>query len=431
MRGARSLVFLLVVLAGLGAYLYFVEMKREPGDAAEKREKVFAVEADKIEQLTIKSATGETTTLKKNGAEWQVVTPADGGAVDSSEVSGITTNLSTLEQQRVIDENPQDLKEFGLATPRIEVMFKAAAAEHKLLIGAKTPTGSDLYAKVDGKPRVFLISSFLESTFNRTPFDLRDKTALKLDAERVDGLEVTTPGSTLRFGKVNGSWQLVAPAEARSDAVMISSAVSRLSSAQMKAMAPGTDLTEYGLDKPAATVRVSSGSAQATLLVGKTAEEGTVYAKDASRPGIFTIESAIVDELKKNPGEYRQKDLFDVRAFNATSLEVTHGTQTLTFKKDGDKWKQTAPAAKDGDATKIDTVLAVSTGARAISFVDKAPSAKADVVVAMKGQAGAEERVSFYKQGADGLAVRSGSSGAAKIDAAVIDDIIKAVEALK
>ena len=49
----------------------------------------------------------------------------------------------------------------------------------------------------------------------------------------------------------------------------------------------------------------------------------------------------------------------------------------------------------------------------------------------MKGQTGAEERVSFYKHGTDGFAVRSGNSGAAKIDPALIDDIKKAVEALK
>ena len=33
MRGLRSFHVLLVVAAGLGAYLYFVESKREPGDA--------------------------------------------------------------------------------------------------------------------------------------------------------------------------------------------------------------------------------------------------------------------------------------------------------------------------------------------------------------------------------------------------------------
>ena len=49
-------------------------------------------------------------------------------------------------------------------------------------MGNKTPTGSDLYAQVEGQPKLFLISGYLEDTFNRTTFDLRDKTALKFYA---------------------------------------------------------------------------------------------------------------------------------------------------------------------------------------------------------------------------------------------------------
>lgn len=433
MRGARSLIFLVIVAVGLGAYLYFVELKREPGDAPEKHDKVFTVEADKIEELTIRSASGEKTTLKKNGSDWQVVSPADNGpaAVDQGEVSGITTNLATLEQQRVVEEKAEDLKEFGLAEPRIEVAFTAGGAEQKLQIGSKTPTGSDLYAKLDGQAKVFLISSFLESTFNRGTFDLRDKSALKIEADKADAMEVATKDATLRFAKASTGWQMTSPAENRADAVLIGSLVSRLGSLQMKAMAPGTDLKTFGLDTPAATVRVGAGSSQATLLIGKAAEEGTVYAKDASRPGVFTIESSIVDDLRKDASEYRHKDIFDARAFNTTHVEVTRGAETMTFEKTGDKWKQLAPAAKDADTAKVESLLSSVTGARAISFVDKAPTAKPELIVALKYEGGKEERVSFYKEGANAFAIRAGTTGAAKIDPPLIDDIGKAIEALK
>src|SRR5688572_6989029 len=150
MRGGRSLLVLLVVAAAFGAYLYFVEMKRDPLDTGEKRDKVFTVEADKIDEITVKSESGDRTTMKKDGTAWQIVAPA--AKADATEVSGISTNLSTLEQQRVVEENPQNLKDFGLAEPRIEVTFKEGGKEQTLLIGSKTPTGNDLYAKVAGQP---------------------------------------------------------------------------------------------------------------------------------------------------------------------------------------------------------------------------------------------------------------------------------------
>ena len=97
-------------------------------------------------------------------------------------------NLASLEQQRVIDENPSDVTEFGLAEPRVEVTFKSGGQEQKLFIGSKTPTGGDVYARTAASPKVFLIASYLDSTFNRSTFDLRDKTALEFERVQRDDI---------------------------------------------------------------------------------------------------------------------------------------------------------------------------------------------------------------------------------------------------
>ena len=439
MRGARSLLILLVIAGAFGAYLYFVEAKRDPLDTGEKRDKVFAVEADKIEEITIKSESGDRTTLKKDGGGWQIAAPA-GAPADPTEASGISTNLSTLEQQRVVDENPKELKDFGLAEPRIEITFKEGGKEQTLQIGSKTPTGNDLYAKIASQPKVFLIAAYLESTFNRSTFDLRDKTVLKVDAQQVDSLEIAAEAGAKKFTKVNGAWQLTSPAEPRSDAAGIDTVVSRVLNAQMKALAPAKDSKEYGFDKPAATVRIGTGSSQATLLIGNAAEEGSVYAKDAARAEIFTIEAGILDDVKKAPSEFRQKDLFDARSFNTTKVEIVRGGATWTFEKvkekgkDGaetEKWVQRTPATKDADADKMNTLLTTLTGARADAFVDKAPAAKPEVTVTLTHEGGKTERVSFTRNGSDGFASRDGMSGAAKIPIALVDDVVKNIEALK
>ena len=143
MRGLRTFLGLLVILVALGGYLYFVESKRTPGDSGPKKEKVFTVESDKIEEISIKSEAGEQTTLKKSGTTWQIVAPVT-AKPDDAEVSGLTTNLSGLEIQSVVDENAAELKEYGLAEPRVRVTFKAGGQSQTLEIGNKTPPGSDL-----------------------------------------------------------------------------------------------------------------------------------------------------------------------------------------------------------------------------------------------------------------------------------------------
>src|SRR5262249_44910933 len=157
-------IALAVVLAGLFAYIYFVTWKKSGSDAASKQEKVFAsAQSDKIDELKIRSASGDTTTLKKENNAWQLVAPLSARA-DEPEVSGITSALSSVEVVRVIEEKPADLKDYGLTTPRIEVDFKGSGDKdyHRLLIGDKSPTGGDMFAKRENEPRVFLVPAFQE-----------------------------------------------------------------------------------------------------------------------------------------------------------------------------------------------------------------------------------------------------------------------------
>ena len=75
MRGLRSTLALLVILLGLGAYIYFVTSKQSD-DRGSKQEKLFtSVEADKVDELKIKAASGDRTTLKKEGGTWKIVEP--------------------------------------------------------------------------------------------------------------------------------------------------------------------------------------------------------------------------------------------------------------------------------------------------------------------------------------------------------------------
>ena len=444
MRGLRSFLVLIVIGAGLGAYLYFVESKRDPSDA-DKKEKVFTVESEKIDELNVKSESGERTTLRKTDKEWQIVAPV-AAQPDSAAVSGLTSNLSSLELQRVIDDNPQDLAEYGLAQPRLEVAFKAGGQEHRLLIGRKTPAATELYAKLGDGKRVFLIPGFVDTTFNKTTFDLRDKTVLRVERDKIEAASIASSKRTLQFAKAGGEWTLTAPVKARGDFTTIDGLVSRLITLQMKSLvAPeAASLTEYGLDKPDVTIQLGSGSSQATLLLGKTAGDGVVYAKDQSRPAIVTVDATLLPDVSKEIGEFRQKDLFDGRAFNATRLEVTRSGQSSVFEKtktknkdgqDEEKWKQSSPTARDVDQSTVDNLISAVTASRAMSFVDSAPKAgldKPELVIALTSDEGKRvEKVSFSRSGAEGYGARDGEPGVAKVDVATIDNIVKSLDAIK
>ena len=180
MRGGRSLLVLFVAFGGLVAYLYFVDAKKPvTEEGVEKRDKVFTVDADKIEELKLKSSSGETSTLKKAKDGWQLVEPLT-AKVDESEVSGITSNLAS-----VGDPERRGRGAEGPAAIRARQAADRGRLQGGRRQGLPAPAprrqGAGrrrLYAQLAGQKRVFVIPSFVESSFDRKPFDLRDKKIL-------------------------------------------------------------------------------------------------------------------------------------------------------------------------------------------------------------------------------------------------------------
>jgi hypothetical protein len=169
-----------------------------------------------------------------------------------------------------------------------------------------------------------------------------------------------------------------------------------------------------------------------------------VFAKDQSKPMVVTIDSTVLDELTKEPGEFRQKDLFDARAFNATHLEILSGKETLSFEKttvknkdgqDEEKWRQVAPSAQDVDQTKVDNLLSAITQTRADSFAEstaKTGLESPELTATVKSDEGRRaETVKFARSGADVYAARDGEGGAAAIEASTLDNIVKALQELQ
>ena len=235
MHGTKSAILLLVVLGGLGGYIYFVDSKRDPAAATANAKAFTDLVADNIEEIEIRNADGVTSHVQRVGTDWQLVAP-DKADADDGVVGTVTSNLSTLEVQRVVDENPTDLAQYGLNPPRIDVSFRLKDQKdfQRLLVGEKTPTGGDFFAKRPNENRVFLISSFLDSIFNKTTFDLRDKAVLKFDRNQAQAIEIVSGASTTQFTGSGSEWRIAKPMSARADYAAVEGLMTRLSSTFMQ-----------------------------------------------------------------------------------------------------------------------------------------------------------------------------------------------------
>ena len=345
----------------------------------------------------------------------------------------------------MVDENATDLAQFGLAAPRIEVGFKQAGqgAASRLLIGDANATGGEIYATVPGSARVFLVSSFLESTFGKGTFDLRDKTVLAFDRAAVDALEIVTKDQRLAFVKTGDEWALTSPVAARADQGQVQGAIGSLQTLAMKSIAAPDaaekDLATFGLDKPELTATVGAGSTRATLALGRTDESGNVFARDLASRMVVTVDPALLNALRNTPDSFRPKDVFDFRSFTANRLEVTRGASTVAFEnvagKDGTSaWKRLTPAGAV-EASAMDGLLSAFSGLSVDGYVGAEVKTGAEapiaVVTAKFDDGKKTERVVFGKVGSDVFAMRAGEPGAAKVDAAKFDEALKALDAIK
>ena len=499
MRSGKSFLVLLILAVGVGAYAYFVESKKDlTADTATKHPKIVTADSAKVTDIEVKSATGDATTLKKNGQDWQITSPVAADA-DSATVNSLVSSLTSLESQRTVDDHPTSVTQFGLSPARFSVAYKQTGdtAFHRIDFGNKTPAGSDTYVQVEGQPAVMLVSSYIEDTLNKGTFDFRDKNALKISKDGIDSLTLEPAGGTkVTAAKKGSDWRLTAPVDARADFSAVDTLVNRLSDAKMKALvAPGSrppapkpadtkkpadtttppapetpkpedaakpaekpatgadtnysaaDLKAYGLDKPQLVATIGAGSSKATIEIGGKYDDSTVYARDLSRPVIFTLDKAVLDDVNKKPGDLRVKDIFEFRTFTASAVDLTYGGITYSFVKTKapapakpdqspapvDTWKETKPAAKDVDQTKLTDLLTNLSNLRSDSFSDKALSSGEDLTIDAKfDNAGStkEEKVTLRKSGDKAQAVQPGDTGASNVPTADLDKIISGFKAL-
>jgi hypothetical protein len=452
MRGVRSTLALCVVAVSLGGYAYFIEADRPTEPTTDQLVPVFDFESDDITTMTVTAENGNRTVVDNSEARWRLVEPFAGN-VDVTAVVGLASSIATLEMQRIVAEPENDvaLATFGLDEPRITVgVATTSGTDTSLLIGARTPTGGDVYATLAGSNRVFLMSGYLDDTFNQSTFDLRDKTILDFTNDEVEGLEITGDEVAVQLRKTGNRWALTSPIAALADAGTADGVIGRLGTDQIASVESEStdDLAQYGLAPPRLNVTVRLTGSTASLIVGSAAGPGRIYARDESRDPVFTIDETLVGDLVRNAEAYRRKDLFGFRPFNAESVSLERDGDLWSFEKSESTdettvWHMLSPTPGAVDGAAMDDLLAKLSNLRAESFVDSrdgtgltTPVASLRVTFSDSAEDIIEERIIVGRPDGDGadvtavFAVNGDEPGAARLNPQAWDDAMEALDAL-
>lgn len=160
----RRVVFWAVVFTGLLLYVLLQDRPREREARValpvDQNEKVFAVDADDIRSVRLRTAAADVT-LGRGIGGWQVTTPSQ-VQVPAETIQSL---IDALTDAVVVDRiaQPAASEEYGLSNPEITITMTVDDAEQplKLELGRTTPAGVSLYARVSGQQEVVLLGTYL------------------------------------------------------------------------------------------------------------------------------------------------------------------------------------------------------------------------------------------------------------------------------
>ncbi len=420
----KKIIILLLVFAGLFAFVYFYEIQgqKEREAAKEKEEKLVSLERDKISEIEIARQGSEPVLLKKSGNDWSVRKPIETPA-DSSTVDSLLSATSTAKIDRKLEKAGKEASKYGLADPRLRVVLKGGKEQRTLLFGSKDFTGNQVYVQVQGSPDIYLTSDYLFNSADKELKDWRNRKVLTFDRNQVQNIEINRATDQIKLKKQGEKWVLEQPTQETADEAAVSSLLSTLESAEAQKFVTEQpdDLKTYGLLEPAATVRIREQGKDSwkTLELGKKEDDGYL-ARTTDRTPVFSVKTDLYDKLNQKLWEFRDKNVVDVEQDRVAQLTFKRADAEIVLKRQEDgKWVVQKPDSLKGKEAFTYKFWYPLTDIKYQSIEDRAAgaagSAKPDIQVTVKLKDGSQRSYEFSQQGDKYLARKVDANRAGSI----------------
>lgn len=356
MSWRKTFIFGLVLL-GLAAFYYLYENKffGEREETQRRARKVFALKKDEVQGIL----------LRKKGEEFEIWREEEGWVIryplkargDKGAIEKLLKALLQAEEERVLGEGgEEELKTFGLSPPRVEAVLKGEKREWAVLIGDENPAQTAVYAMRRGEKKIFLLSLYYWFQIDKELYDLRDKTVLSFDPQKVKGLKVSYRGNKLCLKKEGQEWRMTFPVVAKADKGAVEDFLERFKDGRAKKFvdeSPG-DLRHYGLLSPRAEVWIEEEGREG-IRFGRTdrRQEG-VYAQVAGTKNVFLVDISVASLVPKEAHEWRDKEIFVFDNSQVTKLALHYKGQEVVCERVGpEQWEIDSPKRLKADPNKM------------------------------------------------------------------------------
>src|SRR5581483_6791538 len=427
----RGLLLSAVVIAALGGLLYWSNHHKPTETvqaAVDTPPKILSLNDSDVNRVELKKKDGADLVVQKQDGKWQITSPQQ-LRTDDSAVSGMVSSLSSLSSDRLVEDKADNVGQFGLTSPALEVDVSAKNDTHKLLIGDDTPTGSASYAKLENDPRVFTIASYTKSNIDKSLNDLRDKRLLTAEPDKVSRVDLNANGQQLEFGRNKDQWQILKPKPLRADSFAVDELVRKLTDAKMDLTSDDQKkaASAFASGKPVASATLTTDSGNQQLQVRK--NKNDYYAKSSLVAGVYKVSTDVGEGVNKKLDDFRNKKLFDFGYTDPDKIEIIKDSKSYFLTKGGDDWW--SGEGKKLDLASAESVLDKLRDLQATKFADSGfgtPILEADVV---SNSGKRSEKVQIAKSGDGYIAKRESDPSLYVLDSKAVEDLQNAMTSLK
>ncbi|MGQ9618624.1 MAG: DUF4340 domain-containing protein [Candidatus Aminicenantia bacterium] len=375
----RTIVILLFIFLALLFTILYLEKREERKEKFEGKLVTFST--SDINKVELKRGIEEIVFQKKDDS-WEITAPLKSKA-DKYTVDRLIEDFSDLKIERKVEENPRDLKKYGLEPPhRILKLWKKDGSTLTIYTGIENPIDGAIYAKKPEENTVYLIPSFLKSGLDKTLFDFRNKKIFEFEKDKVTKIKWESEGKSWEVTKKEDEWFLEQPVRALADKGKIDDLLYSLSGAEAKSFEvedyKDEQLKDYFLEKPKIKISIK-GEKDINISVGVKEEKDkkSIYAISNLNRIISELPETFLSEIDKKPEDVREKSVAVFWSFDVKSFSVIRDGKEYYFEKDKqDKWEMIKPERKEMDGTKINDFLRKIEDVEAKEFIDNPKSLK-------------------------------------------------------
>lgn len=326
-----------------------------------------------------------TLTLQKDKEEWKPVGatfPVDRPTVDN--LLRVLGNLNALKFAAYGETI--DWAKYGLdpASKPATTTITAGTETHKLEVG-KPAEGfpNDRYVRVDGGKAVAILAVTAARDLSKGKLDLVDRTIFKFDPIDLQTVRRTGAGPELELALDGTNWAVAKPTKFAADQIAMEDLAEKLAGLRAERVADveGKDLAKYGLDKPAAVLKIEvlgkgARPVEKGLKIGGPVDpmkpDGERFAQADGATTVVVLGGPVAKRLLAEPVKFRERALGGF--VTADKLVVTRDGKDVTYLKAGGIWKMQAPVEAEAEDEALRELTDVLARLRAEEIVAEKPA---------------------------------------------------------